>query len=76
MIEVLRDGSSIDPAQMFTLAVNDYVAGGGDGYAVFKDKNRIVDENAAVLMTVQVFNYISSRGDVAPEVEGRLNSVN
>jgi 2',3'-cyclic-nucleotide 2'-phosphodiesterase (5'-nucleotidase family) len=76
VIEVLRDGSPIDPAQMFTLAVNDYVAGGGDGYAVFKEKTRIVDENAAVLMTVQVFNYISARGEIAPEVEGRLNSAN
>ncbi len=76
VIEVLHDGSPIDPAQMFSLAVNDYVAGGGDGYAVFKDKNRIVDEKAAVLMTVQVFNYISARGEIAPEVEGRLNSAN
>ena len=76
VIEVTRDGAPIDPSATFTFAVNDYVAGGGDGYAVFEDKTRIVDEYAAVLMTVQVFNYIEARGEIAPAVEGRLTVVN
>ncbi len=75
VVEVRRDGAPIDPSAMFTLAVNDYVAGGGDGYALLKDRTRIVDEYASVLMTVQVFNYISQRGSVSPTVEGRLNIV-
>ncbi len=76
VIEITRDGAPIDPAARFTLAINDYVAGGGDGYAMLRDKTRIVDEYAGVLMTVQVFNYLSAHGEVAPMVEGRLNAVN
>ena len=76
VVEVSRDGEQLDPAATYTLAVNDYVAGGGDGYSMLKDKRRIVDEYAAILMTVQVFDYISSHGEVAPTVEGRMVAVN
>ena len=76
VVQVTRDGAELDPAETFALAVNDYMANGGDGYSMFSGKRRIVDENAAILMTVQVFDYISERGEVAPEVEGRLAKVN
>ena len=75
VVEVMVDGNPIDPSATFTLAVNDYVAGGGDGYAMFRGRPQIVDEYAAVLMTVQLFDYISSRGEIAPGVEGRLTVV-
>ena len=76
VLEVTRNGAPLDTGATFSLAINDYVAGGGDGYSIFADKRRIVDEYAAILMTVQVFDYISSRGEVAPAVEGRLTIVN
>lgn len=76
VVEVSRDGAPIDPSATYTLAVNDYVAGGGDGYSMFPDKRRLVDEYAAILMTVQVFDYISRHGEVSPMVEGRLTTVN
>ncbi len=75
VVEVTKDGSPIDAAATYTLAINDYVAGGGDGYSMLEDKRRIVDEYAAVLMTVQVFDYISAAGEVAPMVDGRLARV-
>ncbi len=73
--KVMHGHGPLDPAATLTLAVNDFVAGGGDGYAMLAERPRIVDEYAAVLMTVQVFNYISSRGSVGPAVEGRLQIV-
>ena len=76
VVEVTMGDAPIDPAGVFTLAVNDYVAGGGDGYSMLVDKTRIVDEYAAILMTVQVFNHISSMGEVSPTVEGRLKIAN
>ena len=76
VVEVTRDGAALDPNATFSLAINDYVAGGGDGYDVFANKRRIVDENAGVLMTVQMFDYISSRGSVSPRVEGRMKPAN
>ncbi|MDE2792644.1 MAG: 5'-nucleotidase C-terminal domain-containing protein [Paracoccaceae bacterium] len=76
VVAVTRNGEPIDPSAMLKFAVNDYVAGGGDGYAMLKDRKRIVDEYSAILMTVQVFNYIASRGEIAPMLEGRLKLVN
>ncbi len=76
VVSVSRDGAPLDPAGTFTLAVNDYVAGGGDGYSMLANRPRIVDEYAAVLMTVQIFDYISSRGEVSPAVEGRMTLAN
>lgn len=75
VIEVTVDGQPIELAKTYSFAINDYVANGGDGYAMLADKVRIVDEYAAVLMTVQVFNYIMERGEISPVVEGRLQIV-
>ena len=75
VLEVTHKGAPLDPNASLTLAINDYVAGGGDGYHMLVDNPRIIDKYAAVLMTVQVFEYISSRGSVSPVVEGRMVAV-
>ena len=75
VLEVTVGGSPVDLTATYSLAINDYLAGGGDGYAMLRDKPRIVDENAAVLMTVQLFDYIESHGEVSPMVEGRVVAV-
>jgi hypothetical protein len=45
---------------------------GGDGYAVFIDKPRIIDANAGSLMARQVIDHIAAAGSIAPAVEGRI----
>ncbi len=73
--EVIYQGEPLAPNQQLTLAINDYLAGGGDGYDMLIDAPRIIDANASVLMTVQVFDYIESRGSISPTVEGRMTVV-
>ena len=70
--EVLVGDRPLDPAATYTLATNDYMAGGGDGYAVFKGTRQLIDPAAARLMATQVMEYIQARGGVAPRVEGRI----
>ncbi len=72
VVKVNHNGAPLDPNGTFVFAVNNYLAGGGDGYTMFADQKRIVNEYAGVLDAVQVFNYISSKGTVAPMVEGRI----
>ncbi len=74
VIEVRRDGAALDPNAVHTLAVNDFMARGGDGYD-FADKPRIVDENAGRLMTSQVIDYLAARGSISPAVDGRLRTL-
>ena len=75
VIEVSRDGAALDPDATITLATNDYLGNGGDGYDVFEDKVRVIDAYAGTLMASQVIDYIAGRGSVAPMVDGRLKTV-
>ena len=75
VLEVSRDGTALDLEATLTLATNDYLGNGGDGYDVLEDKVRLVDAYAGTLMATQVIEYIAAQGSVAPVVEGRLQSV-
>lgn len=57
---------------VYTVATNDYMAGGGDGYAAFIGARQIVDAAAGTLMASQVIDSIAARGTIAPVVEGRI----
>ena len=75
VLEVRRAGLALDLAATYTLATNDYLARGGDGYAMFAGQTRLVDANAGTLETIQVIDYLAARGTVAPVVDGRLQAV-
>jgi 2',3'-cyclic-nucleotide 2'-phosphodiesterase (5'-nucleotidase family) len=75
VLEVTRGGAALDLDATLTLATNDYMGNGGDGYDVFEDKVRLVDAYAGTLMATQVIEYIAAQGSVAPVVDGRLQSV-
>lgn len=74
VLEVRRAGMALDPDGTYTLATNNYLAGGGDGYAMLADKKRLVDAYAGTLETTQVIAYLAARGTVAPVVDGRLQA--
>ena len=71
---VMVGESPIDNAKSYTLAANDYIAGGGDGYSVFKDAKNLIDPAAAQLMAIMVVNYIEAAGEISPAVEERLRA--
>ena len=72
VIDVLRDGRRLDPDRTLTLATNEFLGRGGDGYRMFADKRRIVDANAGTLVAAQLIRHIAARGTVAPKIDGRL----
>jgi 2',3'-cyclic-nucleotide 2'-phosphodiesterase (5'-nucleotidase family) len=67
-------GVALDPAKTYTLATNDYMARGGDGYRMFADVPRVLSALDAKLMANDVMAYIRKRGEVAPKVEGRIKT--
>lgn len=69
---VMVAGQPLDDAQAYTLATNDFMANGGDGYAVFRQAEPMIDAADATLMASQVIDYVAERGSVSPKVEGRL----
>jgi len=62
-------GEELDPNKMYTVATNDFMKAGGDGYSMFADAP-IVSE-AGGLEEV-LMEYIEANAPVAPEVEGRI----
>jgi len=66
-------GSAIDPAKSYTLAVNAYLLGGGDGYD-FKGAEVLVKPEEGPVEPDVVMEAITKMGTIAPQVEGRINS--
>jgi 5'-nucleotidase / UDP-sugar diphosphatase len=74
VVEVIIGGAPLDSGRAYKLATNDYMAGGGDGYAVLKKGKVLIDASGATLMATSVMNYIAAKGTVAPKVDGRIRA--
>lgn len=72
IISIEVGGKPLDPRATYKLAVNEYIAAGGDGYASLKKGKQIIDASAAPLMATVVMDYIQAKGTIAPAVEGRI----
>lgn len=72
VIAVTVAGQPLDTEATYSLATNDFLARGGDGYASFIDRPTIIDAMAGQLMASQVIDHVADRGTVAPAVEGRI----
>ncbi len=72
--DIMVGGAPLDPAKVYTVATNDYVANGGDGYAVLKGKRQIIDKAGGTLMATTVMNYIMKQGEVSPTTGGRITA--
>ena len=56
---------------VYTLAVSDYLAGGGDGYAALAQGELLVDPAAGPLLANVVAAALEEQGSIAPRIEGR-----
>jgi 5'-nucleotidase/UDP-sugar diphosphatase len=65
-------GAPLSDTRLYRVAVNDFMARGGDGYDTFRDAKRITPDNDAPLLANEVMVYIRRLGTVQTRVEGRL----
>ena len=70
--EVLVAGAPLEAAKLYKVAVNDYMLGGGDGYAALGGGRLINDSGAGGLVANAVMAYVEKLGSVKPVVEGRI----
>ncbi|MDN4071509.1 bifunctional 2',3'-cyclic-nucleotide 2'-phosphodiesterase/3'-nucleotidase [Fictibacillus terranigra] len=69
----LPDGNPVDPAKTYSVTVNNFMAGGGDGYTTLKNgKNSEID----IVDLEALVKYIKGKGTVDPKVEGRITKLN
>ena len=74
VVEVEVGGAPLDPGRTYTVATNDYMAGGGDGYASLGNGRLLIDASGATLMATMVMDYVEAKGTVAPAVDGRIRT--
>ncbi len=74
VVEVMVAGAPIDESLSYTLATNDFLAKGGDGYSMFAGKPSIIEANAAELMAAQVIRAFET-GKAVPLIDGRVTKV-
>ncbi|MDA8869969.1 5'-nucleotidase C-terminal domain-containing protein [Rhizobiaceae bacterium] len=70
--EVMVDGAALDDAKTYTLATNDFMGGGGDGYAMFRDGTVLIDKDSAKLMANDVMAYFRAGEELETQIDGRL----
>jgi 5'-nucleotidase/UDP-sugar diphosphatase len=58
--------------KLYKVAVNDYILGGGDGYAALGGGKIITGTGGGNLVATDVMTYVEKAGKVAPTVEGRI----
>jgi len=75
VVSVMVGGEPIDEAKTYTLATNDFMARGGDGYTAFVGAPNLIDEVDAQLMASQVIDYVAEMGTIAPAPEGRIKAM-
>jgi 2',3'-cyclic-nucleotide 2'-phosphodiesterase (5'-nucleotidase family) len=72
VVSVTKGGQPLDMAKTYTVATNDYMASGGDGYEAFKGGKTLLDASSAQYMASQVIDWIAAKGEIAPKIEGRI----
>lgn len=69
VFDVMVAGKSIDLEKTYKVATNDFIAGGGDQYDVFKGKK---ETGQYELLSETLAKYIAAKKEVNPQVEGRI----
>ncbi|HZU05474.1 MAG TPA: 5'-nucleotidase C-terminal domain-containing protein [Chloroflexota bacterium] len=65
----------LDPAAQYTVALNDYLQRGGDGYTMLAAAEVLIPSEGGPLLTTLVADYVAARGTVQPRVEGRIQAL-
>ena len=69
---VTVDGVTLDARRAYVLATNDFLANGGDGYAMFRSAEVLIDSRSGELVAGQLIDHILAAGAVSPATEGRI----
>ncbi|WP_409344086.1 bifunctional metallophosphatase/5'-nucleotidase [Paenibacillus sp. MBLB4367] len=72
VIEMKIGGKPVNTARTYRLATNDFIAAGGDGYAMFKDKKAL---NTGITLYELVEEAIIRKRSISPKEEGRIVEV-
>jgi 5'-nucleotidase len=70
--DVKVNGAPLDPAHTYTVAIPDYLLKGGDGYTMFAGGKILIGPETGTLMVSALEKYVAAKGEIAPEIDGRI----
>jgi 2',3'-cyclic-nucleotide 2'-phosphodiesterase (5'-nucleotidase family) len=73
--EVMVGGAALEPDKLYKVAVNDYILGGGDGYAALGGGRVLTDGPTGQLVANDVMAYVEKLGTVNVGVDGRIRKL-
>jgi 5'-nucleotidase / UDP-sugar diphosphatase len=73
--EVMVGGAALEADKVYTVAVNDYILGGGDGYDALGGGRIVTDGPTGQLVANDVMAYVEKVGTVNVAVEGRIRKL-
>lgn len=73
--EVTVGDVPLDLDKTYTVAINDYILGGGDGYSSLGGGKIITGTGGGQLVANDVMAYVEKLGTVRPAVEGRIRKL-
>ena len=69
---VVVGGAPLEADKIYKVAVNDFIIGGGDGFAALGGGKILTNAGGGNLMANDVMAYVEKLGTVSPVVEGRI----
>lgn len=72
VLSVDVNGTPLDASRIYTLAVVDYIAGGGDGITALRDARVLVDAASGPQLADVVLDAVVQSGTISPRIDGRL----
>ncbi len=73
--EVMVGGAALEADKLYTVAVNDYILGGGDGYSALGGGRIVTNNGSGNLVANDVMAYVEKTGKVNVGVEGRIKKL-
>jgi 2',3'-cyclic-nucleotide 2'-phosphodiesterase (5'-nucleotidase family) len=73
--EVMVGGAPMEADKVYTVAVNDFILGGGDGYDALGGGRIVTEGPTGQLMANDVMAYVEKLGTVNVGVEGRIRKL-
>ena len=72
VVFVEANGKPLDINAKYTIATNDFMSNGGDGYVMLREATPLLTVRDAKLMANDVMAYVARRKTIQPKVEARI----
>ncbi|MGZ5804836.1 MAG: bifunctional metallophosphatase/5'-nucleotidase [Xanthobacteraceae bacterium] len=72
IVSINAGGAPLDDTKTYSVATNDFMARGGDGYVQFRDARRVLSDDDAPILANAVMTYIQRLGTVRAPADMRI----